>query len=104
MNYSENEFENWSNVNVPEKPSFFAKHKFVIGLFTGVACMLLLLFGGFQVLKMSGQFFVIGGTGIHEVDNTPLLDEATVNKLTEIYEWMKIYYYVEKDKEIMCYV
>lgn len=93
MNQEKTQTTDWANVYAPKAPGFFAKHKFAIGLFTGVACVLLLLFGGFQILKRSGQFFVIGGTGIHEVDNTPLLDEATVNKLTEIYEWMKIYYY-----------
>lgn len=96
MNYNEN---NETNVNsVVKEEGFFKKHKFAIGLFTGVACMLLLLVGGIQILRMTGQFFVIGGTGIYEVDNTPILDDETVDKLNEIYEWMKIYYYEDFDK------
>ena len=128
MNYNENNENNVNNVNEVEdlnanpyvnvqaniyaeppqnegwvkmhekKESFFTKHRFVIGLLTGIACMLALVVGGLQFLRMTGQFFIIGGTGIHEVDNTPILDDPTVDKLNEIYEWMKIYYYEDFDK------
>lgn len=81
-----------------ENDGFFHKHRFGIGILTGMACVLVLLAGGFSVLRMTGQFFVIGGTGIHEVDNSPILDDETTAKLNEIYEWMKIYYYEDFDK------
>lgn len=81
-----------------DRGGFFKKHKFAVGLFTGVACMCLVLWGVFAVLKMTGQYFIIGGTGFHEIDNTPILDDPTVDKLNEIYEWMKIYYYEDFEK------
>ena len=90
--------QNEAWIQMQEKEGFFKKHKFAIGLLTGVACMLFLLVGGVQLLKMTGQYFIIGGTGLHEIDNTPILDDATVDKLNEIYEWMKIYYYEDFDK------
>ena len=97
VNPSENVDYNAMYMHEKEE-GFFKKHKFGIGLFVGVACMLLLLVGGVQLLKMTGQYFIIGGTGIHEIDNTPILDDATVDKINEIYEWMKIYYYEDFDK------
>ena len=90
--------QNEAWIQMQEKEGFFKKHKFAIGLLTGVACMLFLLVGGVQLLRMTGEYFIIGGTGIHEIDNTPILDDATVDKLNEIYEWMKIYYYEDFDK------
>lgn len=90
MNYNDiNDFNN--------EEGFFKKHRFAVGLLTGIACVLLLLVGGFQILKMSGQIIVIGGTGAHKVENTPLLDEETVEKLNEIYQYMNIYYYEDYD-------
>ena len=83
----------WSNVYPEKQEGFVKRHRFIFGILTGVACMLLVLVGAFQILKMSGQIFVIGGTGVTEIDNSPLLDDKTVEKLNEIYEWMKIYYY-----------
>ena len=102
MNYNENYETDWSSIQPqfqPEqKESFVKKHKFAIGVLTGITCVLLILVGAIQILKMTGQIFVVGGTGVHEVDNSVLLDDETVDKLNEIYEWMRIYYY--EDYEI----
>ncbi len=78
--------------------SFFQKHKLQIGILIGILCVLVPLFGAYKILDMSGQLFVIGGSGIHKVENTPILNDATVNKINEIYEWMKIYYYEDFDR------
>lgn len=83
----------WASVGVAKKEGFFSKHKFAFGLFAGIGCVLLVLFGAFQILKLSGQIIVIGGTGVHEVDNSDLLDSETVEKLNEIFTYMNIYYY-----------
>lgn len=86
----------WVNVGV-ERGSFFREHKFGIGLFAGVACVLLLLAGALQILQISGQIIVIGGSGISGVDNSTLLDSETVDKLNEIYSYMNVYYYEDFD-------
>ncbi len=83
----------WNNIHAQKEEGFVKRHRFVFGMLAGVACMLLVLAGAFQILRMSGQIFVIGGTGVTEIDNSPLLDDKTVEKLNEIYEWMNIYYY-----------
>lgn len=83
----------WASVGARKKEGFFKKHKFGIGLVTGIACMLLVIFGAFQILKMSGELIVIGGTGINQVDNSDLLDSETVEKLNEIFTYMNVYYY-----------
>lgn len=93
MSFEENNEIDWASVQVEEKDSFVKKHRFALGLLTGIACVGLLLVGGFQILKMTGQIIVIGGTGMTKVDNTPLLDSETVDKLNEIYDYMNIYYY-----------
>lgn len=89
--------EAWKEMH-ENREGFLKKHRFAFGILTGMVCVFLLLVGGIQLLKMTGQYFIIGGTGFHEIDNTPILDDATVDKLNEIYEWMKIYYYEDFDK------
>ena len=89
--------EAWKEMH-ENREGFLKKHRFAFGILTGMVCVFLLLVGGIQLLKMTGQYFIIGGTGFHEIDNTPILDDATVEKLNEIYEWMKIYYYEDFDK------
>ena len=108
MNYNDvNDFNNeesndeidWAKVEPEEEAGFFKKHRFAVGLLTGIFCVLLLLVGGFQLLKMSGQIIVLGGAGVTKVENSPLLDEKTVEKLNEIYQYMNIYYYEDYDIE-----
>lgn len=98
MNYNENNEYNFNDVEVlyqdkTQQEGFAKRHRFILGILTGVACTVLVLVGAFQILRMSGQILVIGGTGVTKVDNSPLLDDKTVEKLNEIYEWMNIYYY-----------
>lgn len=83
----------WSKVEPIKKESVFKRFGFLFGMLAGIVCMVLVLFGAVQVIKMSGQIFVIGGMGVTKVDNSPLLDDKTVNKLHEIYQNMMLYYY-----------
>ena len=78
---------------------FVEHHKFALGVFLGIAMMASALLAGFQLLKWSGQILVLGGTGLHEVDNSVLLDDETVEKLNEIYNLMNIYYYEDFELE-----
>ena len=80
-----------------KKENFFQRHKFGFGILIGVASVVLLILGAFKIMNETGQFFVIGGTGIHEVENNTVLDEETVDKIKEIYEWMHLYYYEKFD-------
>lgn len=91
----ENDYKelDWSKVSVEKKEGFFKKHKFGLGIATGMACVLLLLFGGWKILDLTGQIIVIGGMGATEIDNSPLLDSETVDKLNEIYTYLNVYYY-----------
>ncbi len=91
--------EIYEGYEAPKKESFFKRNGFIIGMLGGIAIMGIVLFGAFSLLRMSGQYLIIGGNGIHEVENTTLLDDKTVNKLQEIYEYMNIYYYEDYDIE-----
>ncbi len=82
-----------------KKESFASRNRFGLGVVTGVASVCLLLFGVWMVLGWTGSLLVLGGTGFHKVDNSPLLDEKTVDKLNTLYQYLNVYYYEDFEIE-----
>lgn len=77
-----------------KEENYFSKHKFGFGILAGILCVLFACFAFVQVLNMTGQVIVIGGNNVvTPVDNSPLLDEATIEKVNEIYAKMNYLYY-----------
>lgn len=93
-----------SGLNVEEdlqqsEEGFLKKHRFMVGVLTGMLAMVVVTLVGMQLITMTGQLFVLGAKGVTKVENTPLLDEKTVAKLDEIYSYMNIYYYEDYEIE-----
>jgi len=89
----------WSQVQPQKKESFFKKYGFVMGILTGLLCFFIGCGMVAAYLKLSGNLLIFGEGGVSKVENTALLDDATVEKIDEIYSIMKIYYYEDFSKE-----
>ena len=77
--------------------SFFEKHKFGIGLTTGLAGVVVAFAIVFTYISLTGSMLVIGGNGATQLPESLLLDDKSVEKLDEIYSYMYLYYYEDYD-------
>ena len=89
-----------------KEPGFVARHKFGLGLFTGLLCAIVVLAILYGAIAFRGISLVIGGNnGVTAVPKSYLLDDDAVEKLEEIYSYMYLYYYedfeVEDIQELM---
>ena len=96
---------NWNNVQV-EEPGFVERHRFGIGLFSGVLIVTAVLAILYGIISFNGMSLVIGGNnGMTKLPESFLLDDESVEKLNEIYSYMYLYYYedfeVEDIQELM---
>lgn len=90
---------NWGNIKPEKKESVFKKYGFLFGVLTSLVCVTLILGIGLAYINSSGNVFVVGESGVSEVEKTALLDDETVEKIDEIYSYLKIYYYEDFTKE-----
>jgi len=101
---TENVCMNWEQVEV-KKEGFWEKHKYGIGVFTGMFSIILALVVAYTAITASGTLLVIGGGKVHPVPESYVLDEKAVAKINEIYSYMYLYYYedfaVEDVQELM---
>ncbi len=89
----------WMNIQVPKKEGIFKRFGFLFGFLASTLCFVLIgaiILGG---LKLTGQVLVIGEAGASSVDGSAFLDDETVEKLDELYQYMSIYYYEDYTEE-----
>lgn len=73
---------------------FFHRHKFGIGLATGIVSAILVMVLLVGAIISSGYSFVIGGNKKPTMlPESVLLDAKTVEKINELYSYMYLYYY-----------
>ena len=88
----------WANVHVEsEKNSFWQKHKYGVGIATGVGGVLLVLLVVFALFSFSGYVLVLGGGKVESLKDSNILDDQAIDKLNEIYDEIFIRYYEEYD-------
>lgn len=83
------------------KESFFKRHGFVLGILTGLCCVVIagvLLLG---YIKKTGNLLVLGENGAATVKGGTVLTDEIVDKLEELYTYMNLYYYEDIDEEAM---
>lgn len=97
---SMNLMEDENQYNIEEKVSFWEKHRYGIGVFTGIGIAIFAVVIILFLAVVAGNSFFIGGKGAMSTKQSPLLDDETAKKLNEIYAYMKMYFYedVEADE------
>lgn len=83
----------------PQKKRIFKKKPgFASGIVLGAAAAVLILVGGtFGICRANNYQLVIGGRGATKVENTTVLDKDTVDKVSELTNYMDLYYYEDYD-------
>lgn len=83
----------------PHKARFFKKKpSFAAGIVLGAAAAALILAGGtFGICRANNCQLVIGGRGATKIENTTVLDKDTVDKVSELTNYMDLYYYEDYD-------
>lgn len=82
-----------------KKSNFFTKHKFGLGILSGMIIIVMVLFVALQVTFNSGRTIILGGKGVSQVENHALLEEDVVEKIDEIYSYLNLYYYEDYELE-----
>ncbi len=82
-------------MNAPAKK----KSGFWLGFIAGgLVCTAGLIVSGYLFAYLTGNRFVIGNGGIQKVKNTQVLDEAAVDKISELMSYIDMYYYEDIDE------
>lgn len=88
--YNPYEMQPDNQFHVPAKK----KPGFGLGFLTGgLLCTVVLITAVYLIAYLTGFRFVIGNGGVQKVENTQVLDEATVDKISELMSYIDMYYY-----------
>lgn len=85
--------------SVEKKESFFKQHAFFMGVLTTMIFLVVCCFGLKTILKVTGQFLVIGESSMTTISGEDLIDEEVVQKLETLYQFININFYDEFTKE-----
>lgn len=97
--------ENYSEVNNVEqnntkKRTKFSWKSFAIGTFAGLVASVLLVVVSVNIYaRVSGQYLVVGLGRKETVEDVKVLDKKTAEKVSEISQYMDLYYYEDYDVE-----
>lgn len=101
-NYSEVNYSEVNNVeqNNTKKRTKFSWKSFAIGTFAGLVASVLLVVVSVNIYaRVSGQYLVVGLGRKETVEDVKVLDKKTAEKVSEISQYMDLYYYEDYDVE-----
>lgn len=100
-NYGEEKYEvNNVEQNITKKRTKFSWKSFAIGTFAGLIASVLLVVVSVNIYaRVSGQYLVVGLGRKEAVEDVKVLDKKTADKVSEISQYMDLYYYEDYDVE-----